>query len=144
MTRKIYALFHYQYLHNDTLKPATTTLIFIYLGAQYLCQSSWTERDQRCYYFSLTSRSGTSAQSWCQGVGGHLATVDSSTLNNWLDGETSSNHYIGLYNNGGSGFLWATKCMYFLLLFPYQPDQVAVHLGRSFGANCVFITLNNL
>ena len=102
-------------LHKDKVKPVELTLIFIYLEAQYLCQSSWTERDQRCYYFSTTSNSGTGAQSWCQGVGGHLATVDSSTLNNWLDGRTSSNHYIGLYNNGGSGFLWATKRMYFLL-----------------------------
>ncbi len=66
------------------------------------------------YYYLLGATNWTVSEQWAEALGGHLATITSANLQNWVfdnfagSGSINHNLWIGLTNSTGTIYAWAS------------------------------------
>ena len=64
------------------------------------CKENWEENGDHCYYFSMEAANWTHAEDFCRSGGGHLASVTSDAINEFILGELSKRKNTMLWIGG--------------------------------------------
>jgi len=77
------------------------------------CEEGWEENGDHCYYFSNETKNWFAAESFCQGEGGHLASIHSDVTNDFIWERMIRNKnlfWIGGTDTGEEGVWKWTDC----------------------------------
>ncbi|XP_033726028.1 type-2 ice-structuring protein-like [Pecten maximus] len=125
-TTEMWGVFNKDYFRTIALSKDELDTIKL---SKKLCEEGWVHFQRQCYYFSKRKRSWDNANTSCEDMGGHLATVDSKEINIFIRNYRSRfvRFWIGGRSND-TNWQWAGtgSALEYTAWCPEQPDGKGV------------------
>jgi len=87
-------------LEQCTATTTTTTTTTTNTTTPCICDQGWEEYDDHCYYYSTHQKNWNDAEEYCQEEGGHLASVNTKAIQDYVVDELKRRGFDGVWFGG--------------------------------------------